>query len=115
MQQPEPEDIHDSPLRRWWTDQSFDEADRTIAKMEEYGSLDLVHIGHGIWDMTGRSITLTDAHAMELGCLFYVFGKVQRAMSAVKADRPILDDTWFDMHIYAKMAQAARAGVWPLT
>lgn len=104
----------DSPLRRWWTDQAFDEADRTIAKMEEYGSMDLVHIGHGLWDVMGRTTPLSDAAAMELGCLFYTYGKIQRALSAVKHDRPILDDTWFDMHIYAKMAQAARAGVWPL-
>lgn len=105
---------NDSPLRRWWTDQAFDEADRTISKMEEYGSMDLVHIGHAMWDVMGRTTKLSDVAAMELGCLFYVYGKVQRAMSAVKVDRPILDDTWFDMHIYAKMAQAARAGVWPL-
>lgn len=107
-------DPHDSPLRQWWTDTAMDEAERTIAKMEEYGSLDLVHIGRAIWDMCGRTSRLTDAAAMELGVLFYLYGKIQRAMSAAKADRPVSDDTWFDMHVYAKMAEAARAGVWPL-
>lgn len=107
-------DHTDSPLKRWWTDQAFDEADRTIAKMEEYGSMDLVHIGRMLWDVMERTTPLNDVAAMEVGCLFYLYGKVQRAVSALKNDRPILDDTWFDCQIYSKMAQAARAGVWPL-
>lgn len=110
----QPPDDGDSKLRRWWTDQAFDEADRTIAKMEKYGSMDLVHIGRAFWEIAGREEPLSDVEAMELGCLFYVYGKVQRAMSAVKSHQSILDDTWFDMHIYPKMAEAARAGVWPL-
>lgn len=109
-----PQPDGDSKLRQWWTDQAFDEADRTIAKMEKYGSMDLVHIGRAFWEIAGRTEPLTDVEAMELGCLFYVYGKVQRAMSAVKSHQPILSDTWFDMHIYPKMAEAARAGVWPL-
>lgn len=110
----QPPDDGDSKLRQWWTDQAFDEADRTIAKMEKYGSMDLVHIGRAFWEIAGRTEPLSDVEAMELGCLFYVYGKVQRAMSAVKSHQTILDDTWFDMHIYPKMAEAARAGVWPL-
>lgn len=104
----------DSPLRRWWCDAAFDEADRTITKMEEYGSMDLVHIGRMLWDVMGRTSPLSDVAAMEVGCLFYIYGKIQRAVSALKNDKPIKDDTWFDTQIYAKMAQAARAGVWPL-
>lgn len=109
-----PQDELDSPLRQWWTDQAFDEADRTIAKAEEYGSRDLVIIGQTLWRMAGRSSPLPDAKAMELGCLFYLIGKIQRAVEAVTTDRPISDDTWHDAAVYARMAQACRAGVWPL-
>jgi hypothetical protein len=113
LNRPESEATH-SLLKRWWIDQASDEADRTIDKMEQYGSLDLVHIGRMLWDVMGRTTPLSDIAAMEVGCLFYLYGKVQRAVSALKNDQPILEDTWFDMQIYSKMAQAARAGVWPL-
>lgn len=101
----------DSALRRWWTDTAFDEADRTIAKMTEYGSGDLVALGQTMRRMANRA-PMEPVQAMELGCLMYLLGKIERAVEAVAADRPIKDDTWFDMHVYAKMAEAARAGVW---
>jgi len=106
-------DSNDSPLRQWWTDSAFDEADQTIAKMEEYGSGDLVALGQTLRRMAGRP-ALPPVEAMQLGCLIYMLGKIERAVEAVRDDRLIKEDTWFDLGVYAKMARAAQAGAWPI-
>jgi len=98
-------------LRLWWVETAKEEAELTVAKMEEYGSGDLVALGQSMRRMAGRR-PLDAVAAMELGCLMYLLGKVERAIESVAADRPIKDDTWFDAQVYAKMARAARAGVW---
>lgn len=97
-------------LQDWWREHAKTEAEQTVAKMIEYGSADLVAIGHKMAQMTERK--LTDNEAFELGCLFYLIGKVERAISAVERGARASDDTWFDIAIYAKMVQAKRAGAW---
>jgi len=104
-------DLNDTPLRQWWVDDAYDEADQTIAKMEEYGSGDLVALGQTIQRLAGRG-PLPPVEAMQLGCLVYLCGKVERAIEAAKAGRPIKPDTLFDIGVYAKMARAAAAGKW---
>ena len=99
-------------LSAWWTDHARDEAACTIPKMVEYGSGDLTSIGYTVADIAGMAID-NDTHAMEIGVLFYALGKIQRAVAAAKRGVPASDDTWFDLAVYAKMVQAARAGVWP--
>lgn len=100
------------PLFTWWVDRAFDEAHQTIAKMEEYGSGDLVALGQNLRRMAGLPRLDDPVQAMELGCLVYMLGKVERAIEAVKAGRTVKDDTLFDVAVYAKMVLAARAGVW---
>jgi hypothetical protein len=109
-----PFDDGDSRLRQWWTDSAFDEADRTIAKKERYGSLDLVELGQALRRMSARPRLDDPCEAMELGCLMYLLGKIERAIENVARGNPIDSDHWFDIHVYAKMAQAARAGVWEI-
>lgn len=104
----------DSPLRRWWIDDAHDQADRTIAKMEEYGSGDLVALGQTMRRLANRPPFEDLTRAMELGCLMYLLGKIERAVEAVAADREVKDDTWFDAEVYTKMARAARAGKWEI-
>lgn len=100
-----------SELHSWWIDHARDEAAATIAKMEEYGSGDLVAIGHQFATMANRTLT-SDIEAMELGCTFYLLGKIARVTSAIERGERASDDTWFDIAVYAKMVQAARQEAW---
>jgi hypothetical protein len=94
----------------WWTRNAETTATATAAKCAEYGSHDLYGIGHNVAKM--NSTTVTDAAAFELGCLFYVLGKIERVVSAAQRGETASDDTWFDLSVYATMVQAHRAGVW---
>lgn len=98
-------------LTTWWIDHARTEAEQTVAKMLEYGSGDLTAIGRRMAQMTNMDL-VDDDQAFELGCLFYLIGKVERAMSAVERHDRASDDTWFDIAIYAKMVQAKRQGAW---
>lgn len=100
-------------LFQWWYQDSGNMAQATVAKMLEYGSGDLVAIGRQITQMTGRPLG-SPAQMMELGCMFYLLGKVARLQSAIEDGRDPSDDTWLDIEVYAKMVRAARAGAWPL-
>lgn len=94
----------------WWTRNAETTARATAAKCAEYGSHDLYAIGHNVARMNRR--TVTNAEAFEIGCLFYVLGKIERALSATQRGEQASDDTWFDLSVYATMVQAHRAGVW---
>jgi hypothetical protein len=94
----------------WWTRNAEQTAEATATKCAEYGSQDLYGIGQNVARLAGRDIE-RDA-AFELGCLFYMLGKIERAMSAVERGETASDDTWFDLHVYANMVLAHRAGVW---
>lgn len=95
----------------WWSTEAAATGAATAAKLEEYGASDLVHIGLSMATMMGR--TVGDDEAFELGCFFYLYGKVTRALSAYQRHRVPSDDTWLDLSVYAKMVLAKRAGVWP--
>lgn len=94
----------------WWTQRAEQTAQATAAKCAEYGSHDLYAIGHNVARMNRREVS--NAEAFEIGCLFYVLGKIERALSATQRGETASDDTWFDLAVYATMVQAHRAGVW---
>lgn len=96
---------------RWWTVDATETAEATADKCDEYGSHDLYGIGHNVAKLAG--VQVDDNIAFELGCLFYLIGKAERAMSAAVRHEPASDDTWFDLAVYATMVRAHRAGVWP--
>jgi len=99
-------------LTDWWLAHAASEVDLTIPKMNEYGSRDLVEVGQQLARIARREID--ELTAMEWGCAFYLLGKMARVTSAMeRGDRPS-DDTWFDISVYARMVQAARAGAWRL-
>lgn len=101
-----------SALESWWMAQADREIDATIPKAIEYGSTDLVAMGHDLARCAGR--TVSDEEAAELGVFFYVRGKVARWVDAVVDGRRVSDDTLFDIGVYVKMAQRIRkAGSWP--
>lgn len=98
-------------LARWWRLQAKDEIDRTVPKAIEYGSTDLVVIGHTLAAAMHREVT--DAEAAELGIAFYAHGKMARIMAAITDGRWSSDDSWFDLGVYARMAQRVRkVGYW---
>lgn len=96
---------------RWWTTDAENTAEQTADKCEEYGSHDLYGIGHNVAKMAG--VEVDNTLAFELGCLFYLLGKVERAMSAAIRQEAASDDTYLDLAVYATMVRAHRAGVWP--
>lgn len=100
----------DMTLLVWWKRQAGETALATAKKCAEYGSHDLYGIGHAVARMTNREIS--NDEAFELGCLFYVLGKIERAVSAAQRGERASDDTWFDLSVYATMVRAHRAGVW---
>jgi hypothetical protein len=100
-----------SQFERWWTQTATADAAATATKAREYGSHDLFEVGKMLAEFADQE-TDDAARNFEMGCLFYLYGKITRAISAYQSGRTCSDDTWFDMAIYAKMALANRAGVW---
>lgn len=97
-------------LERWWLERAQDEIERTIPKAIEYSSTDLEDIGRALLpdtDLPGHLYT-------EAGVAFYALGKVSRVLGALKEGREPNEDSWFDLGVYARMAQRARShGGWP--
>jgi hypothetical protein len=110
-------DSHDGcldppPLDEWWRQLSEQEISDTVPKAIEYGATDLIDIGSQLGRFMKRD--LTDAQAAELGCWFYLVGKMGRATSALERGEWPSDDTIKDTGIYIKMIQRIRsAGSWP--
>lgn len=100
------------PLDEWWRKLTEEEIAATVPKAVEYGSTDLIDIGVQLGKWMKRP--LTDAEAAELGCWFYLIGKMARATSAIDRGEMPSDDTIKDTGVYIKMIQRIRdAGSWP--
>lgn len=106
-------------LTDWWLQVAQAEVKPMVDKALEYGgkgaAIDLIDIGTDIARMNGRDpATLTVAELTELGIVFYARGKMSRITAAVMEGRFPSDDSWYDLGIYARMAQRTRAvGGWP--
>ena len=109
-------DMHpdlEQELTAWWHDLATVEIDRTVPKVQEYGSGDLVEVGRTLARVAGRKVG-SAADAAELGIFFYLVGKMARWADAIESDRRVSDDTLFDIGVYVRMAQRVRAsGGWP--
>lgn len=100
-------------LMDWWMETSRQEAEATVPKVIEYGGTDLMDMGRAVSWITGQD--LSDQEAAEFGVYWYLLGKVARWTAAIRAGRPVSDDTILDIAVYAKMAQRIRAvGGWPV-
>lgn len=101
-------------LSRWWLDKAKLEIGQTVAKAVEYGSTDLIDIGHDLARVADRD--LDDEEAAEWGIYFYILGKLSRWRSAMERGDRVSDDTLLDIGVYVRMAQRVReAGGWPGT
>lgn len=99
-------------LAQWWREKAEAEIDQTVAKAVEYSATDLIDIGRSMARAAGRQVD--DAHAAELAIAFYALGKVSRIMGAIERGELPNMDSWFDLGVYARMAQRVRQfGSWP--
>lgn len=99
-------------LLKWWNQHHETSTDDFIGKLEEYGAGDLYAIGRTMAKVANIEEP-DDATAFELGCLFYVVGKIERLVSGHSNGQTPSADSWHDIAIYAKMVLAQRDGVWP--
>lgn len=102
-------------LAAWWRGEAEHEIHRTVPKAIEYGSGDLIDIGRQLAAcISSFPASASEADMAELGVAFYAYGKMARIMSAIQEGRKPSDDSWFDLGVYARMAQRIRqAGSWP--
>lgn len=99
-------DRYNTDIERWWAQTAQADYDGFGPKLEEYGSDDLREIGRDLakamkWDAP-------DEVLYELGCWFYLRGKLARAMSAIAAHRLPSDDTALDTTVYSMMIRRIR-------
>lgn len=105
-------------LAVWWLSTVCQDFEATVPKMLEYGghqegSADLQLIGENLATLLGMH-DAPDAVKQELGCWFYMQGKVARLVSDYQQHRPGKKDTWFDACIYAMMSRRIQeVGRWP--
>jgi hypothetical protein len=104
-----PVDYSDS-LRSWWNQTSESDWEAFGPKLAEYGARDLIEHGYAILTMrrTEARELFTEGYAGEVGCMFYLHGKMARVMEAYVAGREPSSDTLKDIETYARMARAFR-------
>lgn len=97
----------------WWR-ALVDEAAPTIQrKAGEYGSNSLAEMGRMFARAQGRD-RIEDHEALEIGCMIYAKGKLERVLDAMLKGRLPSTDTWHDLGVYASMAQYIRENKrWP--
>lgn len=114
--EPSTEDEHFEELLTWWRTESELDAQKTIPKAIEYGSIDLNIIGYAL----GECIPALQAQrregsteAAEMGIAFYLLGKIARMVSAYSEGQRPSDDTWMDVTVYSMMGRRVRdRGSW---
>lgn len=115
-QEPESREDQFEELLAWWRMTSDHDAQRTIPKAIEYGSIDLNIIGFALGECIpalreGRREGSTEAS--EMGIAFYLLGKIARMVSAYSEGQRPSDDTWMDVTVYSLMGRRVRdRGSW---
>lgn len=105
-------------LVTWWVRTAERDARTTLPKAVEYGSQDLAMMGAmlvagGASQWAGADAGDRDRAGMEMAVLFYLHGKIARAISAMQAGRWGSDDTLFDITVYSVMLRRIReTGSW---
>lgn len=112
-------------MRDWWRQQADREVAMTVPKAIEYGSADTIEIGYDLLTtFSGKSRVqvyeefggpaAADRYAFEVGCYFFIRGKLARFTSALRRGESVSDDTLHDIAVYTKMIQRVReVGAWP--
>jgi len=109
---PSRESLAMNELIDWWASTSKADLEYMLPKVEAYGAIDLEIIGRGM--VAAGVVRPEGVEYEEIGTLFYLLGKVARALSALAALEAPSDDTYLDTEIYAKMCRRIRhSGGWP--
>ena len=97
----------------WWVADAQENAEKTMPKAIEYGSIELVEAGRTLARLMGRP-NVSDQEAMETQIYQYVMGKMGRWTAAMSRGERVSDDTIFDLLVYATMVRKIReTGEWP--
>jgi hypothetical protein len=102
----------------WWLNTSKADAERTVPKAVEYGSADFDLMGQFMVALLGDRLNGADTDekmrvGREMAVLFYMIGKLGRAVGAYTQGRLPSDDTLFDTSVYAMMWRRIReTGTW---
>lgn len=102
----------------WWRMLTEEDIKATLPKATEYGASDLDLMGQGVrmlqgdvWD--GGDAGEARAVGQELAVLFYLQGKIARALSAASQGQRCSVDTITDIRVYAVMlAKIRETGSW---
>lgn len=98
-------------LAAWWVQLSDEEVSSLIPKAIEYGSADLEVMGQAMLTLLPNLRGVVDGQ--ELAIAFYALGKIARLFGGyAQGERPS-NDCWYDLKVYAGMAQRVReVGEW---
>lgn len=107
-------------LSNWWVQTAEQDLTVTGPKAAEYADDDLEVMGNVMsnWGLTAQRIPPASAAeegaGMEAACMWYILGKVARAVAAYKRGRLPSADTLKDITVYSMMARRIReTGRWP--
>lgn len=105
-------------LMGWWKNLAEDDAAAVVPKALEYGGYDFDIMGAAMMSLRGDHWVEADAGermkiAREMAVMFYILGKVARAMSAYGEGKLPSDDTLKDIAVYGMMVRRIReTGMW---
>lgn len=99
-----------SSLEDWWMETAKADLLAMGPKVEEYTASDLVLMGQFLEHWLG----IPAGSGTEAACVFYLLGKVARAVAAYKEGRLPSIDTLHDSTVYSMMMRRIReVGGWP--
>lgn len=105
-------------IAEWWVKTAQIDAERTAPKAVEYGAADFELMGQMMVALIkDKFVGADDAELMKIGremaCMFYLQGKIGRALGAYQQGMVPSDDTVFDIRVYAVMWERIRQiGYW---
>lgn len=105
-------------IAEWWAKTAMADAERTVPKAVEYGAVDFDVMGQSMVALVKDKFIGADERELmqvgrEMACMFYLQGKIGRALGAYQQGMRPSDDTLFDTSVYAMMWRRIReTGHW---
>jgi hypothetical protein len=93
-----------------WHELDDENLKRAMDKAREYDGLDLEIMGAAMAGLLPPGLDSKSAHALglEMAIAFYTLGKITRTLGAFRQGRTPVEDDWYDLEIYARMARIIR-------
>jgi hypothetical protein len=105
-------------IAEWWLKTAQADAERTVPKAVEYGAADFDVMGQSMVALIRDKFIGADENELmrigrEMACMFYIQGKLGRALGAYQQGMRPSNDTLFDISVYAMMWRRIReTGSW---